>query len=422
VSLSFIWRQNKQTNKQTMNINKITSLAAIAAISCAASGYAASNDALLDLLVKKGVLSQTEATAVAVELKEDQPVFVGVKGDAVESIKLTGRLHFQYDNFDNDDDSVQNRDRFSFRRIYLGAEAKLFDDYYGKLIMNFGGDDDSASVDKAVVGWKYDKLANFEAGYTKVPFGYYESTSSSKIKTVERSIANRLFIEGDGLAFGGRQTGLFAKGDLGAGFFYKAAVVSAQPSNSRNDDTPKSGEQDGYGGFARVQWKSDKTDNGQLLVGADLGYMQDGSLNAKGDGDLVAYGLHANYSIGDFNLSAEGLFGSVESDSGSDSDVFGLTIQPSYKINDKWEVVASYTYADADGSYLIEADDTMRKSGNKNRFDEVSSYYIGFNYYILGNDLKLSGGFEHAEYEDAEKAAVSDTGIGAFRLRLQMLF
>ena len=57
--------------------------------------------------------------------------------------------------------------------------------------MNFGGDDDSADVDKAVVGWKYDKLANFEAGYTKVPFGYYESTSSSKIKTVERSIANR---------------------------------------------------------------------------------------------------------------------------------------------------------------------------------------------------------------------------------------
>ena len=411
-----------------MNINKITSLAAIAAISCAASGYAASNDALLDLLVKKGVLSQTEATAVAVELKEDQPVFVGVKGGAVESIKLTGRLHFQYDNFDNDDDSVENRDRFSFRRIYLGAEAKLFDDYYGKLIMNFGGDDDSASVDKAVVGWKYDKLANFEAGYTKVPFGYYESTSSSKIKTVERSIANRLFIEGDGLAFGGRQTGLFAKGDLGAGFSYKAAVVSAQPSNSRNDDTPESGEQDGYGGFARVQWKSDKTDNGQLLVGADLGYMQDGSLNANGDGDLVAYGLHANYSIGDFNLSAEGLFGSVEDNakSGSDSDVFGLTIQPSYQINDKWEIVASYTYADADGSYMLEADDTMRKSGNKNRFDEVSSYYIGFNYYILGNDLKLSGGFEHAEYENGVKAKyeadAEDTDIGAFRLRLQMLF
>ena len=411
-----------------MKIQKLTQFAASAAVFCAATSYAVSNDALLDLLVEKGVLTDTEATSVAAELKEDQPVFVGVKGGAVESIKLTGRLHFQYDNFDNDDDSVENRDRFSFRRIYLGAEAKLFDDYYGKLIMNFGGDDDSASVDKAVVGWKYDKLANFEAGYTKVPFGYYESTSSSKIKTVERSIANRLFIEGDGLAFGGRQTGLFAKGDLGAGFSYKAAVVSAQPSNSRNDDTPKSGEQDGYGGFARVQWKSDKTDNGQLLVGADLGYMQDGSLNANGDGDLVAYGLHANYSIGDFNLSAEGLFGSVEDNakSGSDSDVFGLTIQPSYKINDKWEIVASYTYADADDSYLIEADDTMRKSGNKNRFDEVSSYYIGFNYYILGNDLKLSGGFEHAEYENGVKAKygadAEDTDIGAFRLRLQMLF
>ena len=420
-----------------MNINKITSLAAIAAISCGASGFAASNDALLDLLVKKGVLSQTEATAVAVELKEDQPVFVGVKGGAVESIKLTGRLHLQYDNIDYDDSEFENRDRFSFRRIYLGAEAKLFDDYYGKIIANFGGDDGDVDIDKAVVGWKYDKLANFEAGYTKVPFGYYESTSSSKIKTVERSIANRLFIEGDGLAFGGRQTGLFAKGDLGAGFSYKAAVVSAQPSNDRSGSSAKKGEQDGYGGFARVQWKSDKTDNGQLLVGADLGYMQDGSMNAglKKDqggnpegGDLVAYGLHANYSIGDFNLSAEGLFGSVENSNfnGEDADVFGLTIQPSYKINDKWEIVASYTYADADGSYMLEADDTMRKSGNKNRFDEVSSYYIGFNYYILGNDLKLSGGFEHAEFEDGINKnygdSAEDTDIGAFRLRLQMLF
>ena len=406
-----------------MKIQKLTQFAATAAVFCAATSYAVSNDALLDLLVEKGVLTDTEATSVAAELKNEAPVFVGVKGKAVSDIKLTGRLHFQYDSM-GDDAGSDDRDRFSFRRVYLGAEAKLFDDYYGKLIMNFGGDDDSASVDKAVVGWKYDKLANFEAGYTKVPFGFYESTSSSKIKTVERSIANRLFIEGDGLAFGGRQTGLFAKGDLGAGVSYKAAVVSAQPSNSRNDDTHPDDniEQNGYGGFARVQWKSDKTDNGQLLVGADLGYMQDGSLNANGDGDLVAYGLHANYSIGDFNLSAEGLFGSVEDNakSSSDSDVFGLTIQPSYQINDKWEIVASYTYADADDSYLIEADDTMRKSGNKNRFDEVSSYYVGFNYYILGNDLKLSGGFEHAEYENGETD--EDTDIDAFRLRLQMLF
>ena len=105
-----------------MKLNKLTQLAALSAAALVGtSAYAASNDALLDLLVKKGDLYQTEATAVAVELKEDQPVFVGVKGDAVESIKLTGRLHFQYDNFDNYDDSVQKRDRFSFRCFYLCA-------------------------------------------------------------------------------------------------------------------------------------------------------------------------------------------------------------------------------------------------------------------------------------------------------------
>ena len=38
--------------------------------------------------------------------------------------------------------SVENRDRFSFRRIYLGAEAKVsLKTGTVSLIMNFGGDD-----------------------------------------------------------------------------------------------------------------------------------------------------------------------------------------------------------------------------------------------------------------------------------------
>jgi len=408
-----------------MNINKITSLAAIAAISCAASGYAASNDALLDLLVKKGVLSQTEATAVAVELKEDQPVFVGVKGDAVESIKLTGRLHFQYDNIGNDG-GFDDRDRFSFRRIYLGAEAKFSEDWYGKLIMNFGGEDDSAAVDKAVVGWKYDPKAEFEFGYTKAPFGYYETTSSSKIKTVERSIANRTFVETDGFRLGGRHTGAFAKGKLGSGFSYKAALVTSSPSNDRDDKS--NGEKDGLGAFGRLQWKSDKTDNGQLLIGADVAFMQNGSDYAdkgsskSGSGDSLAYGLHANYSIGDFNVSAEGLFGTIEEQKVAEEDinVFGFTVTPSYKINDKWEVVAAYSTVDSDGGNLLDADDLVRRSGpDEVGYDEGESVYLGFNYFINGNDLKLSGGYEIANFEADGK---DDLEVNAFRLRLQMLF
>ena len=407
-----------------MKIQKLTQFAATAAVFCAATSYAVSNDALLDLLVEKGVLTDTEATSVAAELKNEAPVFVGVKGKAVSDIKLTGRLHFQYDSM-GDDAGSDDRDRFSFRRVYLGAEAKFSEGWYGKIIGNFGGKDDSIAIDKAVMGWKYDPKAEFEFGYTKVPFGFYETTSSSKIKTVERSIANRVFVENDGFRLGGRHTGVFSKGKLGGGFSYKAALVTSSPSNDRDDKS--NGEKDGLGAFGRLQWKSEKTDNGQLLIGADLAFMENGSNYAdkgsdySGDGDTLAYGLHANYSIGDFNVSAETLFGKIENQkiTGGDIDVFGFTVTPSYMINENWEVVAAYSMVDSDGGNLLDADDLVRRSGSGKGYDEGDSVYLGFNYYIIGNDLKLSGGYEIANFEADGK---EDMEVDGFRFRLQALF
>ena len=175
-----------------MKIRNITQTFAVLASLSAASSFAASNDALLEILEKKGILSSTEVAAVREELaaaEKDAPVFVAAKGKAVENLKPTGRLHYQYDNISNDGD-FDERDRFYFRRLYLGAEAKFAHNTYAKLIGNFGGADGDIDLDKAVVGWKADPMFNLEAGYTKAPFGLYETTSSSKIKTVERSIAN----------------------------------------------------------------------------------------------------------------------------------------------------------------------------------------------------------------------------------------
>jgi len=409
-----------------MKLNKLTQLTAISAALLGSASYAASNDALLDLLVKKGVITESEATVVAEELKASSPVYVTAKGKAVESIKLTGRVHFQYDSIssDNGDDSV---DGFFFRRLYFGAEAKFFDNYYATLIANYDDDDGDIKIDKAIVGWKYNSAFTGEAGYQKAPFGFYETTSSSKIKTVERSIANRYFVEGDGLQLGGRHTGLFAKGDLGAGFGYKAAVVQSVPSNDRNDS--RKGDNRGLGGFARLQWESEEFDNGgQLLFGADLAYMQDGNRflgngSVMDDSDLIAYGIHGQYSLGGFLLSAEALASTVEDvvvgGNAEDIDVFGFTVVPSYKINDKWELVGQYSYIETDGANLLDVDNLIRRSNVTGDFNEGSSYYLGFNYYIKGNDLKLTGGYEFSEFDSDGGDEVE---VDAFRLRLQALF
>ena len=52
-----------------MKVNKLIRMTALSAALVGSVSYATSNDALLDLLVKKGVLTDAEATAVAAELK-----------------------------------------------------------------------------------------------------------------------------------------------------------------------------------------------------------------------------------------------------------------------------------------------------------------------------------------------------------------
>jgi polyhydroxyalkanoate synthesis regulator phasin len=401
-----------------MKLNTLTQFTAFSLALISATTFAASNDALLDLLVKKGVLTEDEATAVAAELEEEQPVFVKAKGKAVQDIKLTGRLHAQYDNISNDvGESSQNG--LYFRRLYLGAEAKFANNWSASIVANFGGEDGDAEIDKAIVGWKYDPMAEFEVGYTKVPFGYYETTSSSKIKTVERSIASRYFAEGDGLSFNARHTGAFVEGDLGGGFAYAAALVSNTAGNDRTDRLRD--DNNGLAFYGRLEWESEATDAGQFLVGVDLGHKDEGSTIGGGEGDLFAYGLHANYELGGLKLSGEVLGTTVEDVAGEDQDVFGFTVVPSYQINDKWEVVAAYSFIDTDGADLLNADDLVRRSNVDKgyAYSEGESFYIGFNYYIIGNDLKLSGGYENANFESTTKEEVQ---IDAFRLRLQALF
>jgi len=236
---------------------------------------------------------------------------------------------------------------------------------------------------------------------------------------VERSIANRYFAEGDGLSFSARHTGIFVEGDLGSGFNYAGAIVTNTPSNDRKDRVRR--DENGLAFYGRLEWKSEKTDAGQLLVGVDLGHKDEGSLIAGGAGDLFAYGFHANYNVGDFKLSGEILGTTVQDVAGQDEDVFGFTVVPSYKINDKWEIVGAYSMIDTDNADLLNADDLVRRSNVDGgfAFNEGQSFYVGFNYYIIGNDLKLSGGYENANFQSA---AGNEAQIDAIRLRLQALF
>ena len=393
-----------------MKIQKLTQFAASAAVFCAATSYAVSNDALLDLLVEKGVLTDTEATSVAAELKEENKgVSFSTKGKETVKLRFNGRMHYQYDSLDMDDNGADqaSTDHFYFRRLRLGAKATHENGLFAETVVDFAEND--LSIDKAVAGYEFSDALTGSFGYQKVPFGFQETTSSSKIKTIERSAANRFFA--DDIDFAGRHSGLFAKGDLGGGLSYSAALVnSAQGEGSKLMGASNASNDLAY--FGRLQWKNDG-----LIIGVDGGHQSNNYVvGITAPFDVTAFTGYVNYKFEGLDLLGEYFSG----DLGNQGDVDGYALRAAYKMG-KFEPVVRYSHVIAD-TFVIDTDELIRrapKGGTVTGGDnEIDSFYVGLNYYH-NKAVSFMVGYEMAETD-------SDTGdevdVDGVRARVQILW
>lgn len=394
-----------------MNIYKTVLLGLIA---IATSGYGANSDALLNLLVEKGILTEADVQAVAAEMTADAPLAIKAKGKETVELRFNGRLQGQFDGLamqDNGSD-LPSTSHFYFRRLFLGAKAKLQNGIFAETVFDFArdGDEDDygVSFDKAYMGYKFNNGVTGMMGFLKVPFGYEETTSSSKLSTIERSAANRFFA--DDIDFSSRHTGLHFKGDLEGGFSYAAALVnSAQGEGSRL--LGSSDASNDMAVFGRIQWAND-----DLTLGLDAGQQSNNSKLSAG-GDVTAYTAYANYKLNGLDLLGEYFSGDLD----ADGDVSGYALRASYKM-DKWEPVIRYSVLKAD-AFEIDTDELIRrapKGGTVTGGDnEIESLYLGLNYYY-SKAVTFMAGYENAE---AENGAGTDTAeVDGFRARVQLLW
>ena len=398
-----------------MKIYKLIQLTAISAALIGFTSFAASNDALLDLLVKKGVLTDSEATEVAAELEEENKgVTFSAKGNETVKLRFNGRMHFQYDSLDSEDNGadVASTNHFYFRRLRLGAKATHENGLFAETVLDLARDGNNkypnygVSIDKAVAGYEFNDAFTGMVGYQKVPFGFQETTSSSKIKTIERSAANRFFA--DDIDFAARHTGLHAKGDLDGGFSYAAAIVNgAQGEGSRLLGAAQASND--LAVFGRIQWSGD-----DLTLGLDAGNQSNNDVVGQ---DVTAYTAYANYKFEGFDILGEYFNGDLD----ADGDAAGYSLRVAYKF-DKFEPVFRYSHLKND-TFVIDADELIRRAPSDGASatggdNEIDSYYFGLNYYY-NKAVSLMGGYEMAETD-------SNTGdeveIDGFRARLQVLW
>jgi len=396
-----------------MKLNKITQLTALSVTLLGSASYAASNDALLDLLVKKGVLSETEATSVAAELKEENKgITFSAKGKETVKVRFNGRLHYQYDSLDADYNGAEqaSTNHFYFRRLRLGAKATHASGLFAEMVFDMA--EDNFNIDTAVAGYQFNDYFTGSIGYQKVPFGFEEMTSSNSIKTIERSVANRFLV--DDIDFAARHSGLHAEGNLGGGFSYAAAIVNGvQGEGSRLLGATNASND--LAVFGSVRWEG----NG-LTLGVDAGHKSNSPVILD---DVTAYTGYAHYNYEGFDILGE-YFGA---DMGAQEDFNGYALRLAYKMG-KFEPVVRYSYAKAD-VFQIDVDELVRRGpppaaagpGNRNPNtgdNEIESYYVGLNYYY-NKAVSLMLGYEVAEAEDNSGYEVD---VDGFRARIKILW
>jgi phosphate-selective porin OprO/OprP len=255
---------------QMLGEAKTKNLVLAASISAMFGGFTAPALAedLAETLYKKGVITEEEYT----QLDDPYTLDGSSKGkfewksrDGNATLKLRGRVQLDYRSFDNDVEP----DTFDIRRVYFGAEGKLYKDWSYAVVYNF----DSSVLEYGYLDYKWNNAARLRMGAFKYQFSFEEITSSRFTDFMERSFVNNWVP--------GKDVGLMFYGEPKKNVYsYAIGVANGEGKNSTENDPPADGKEF-IGRFAVNFAPMMNWGNGVLHLGADYATGE-----VEGDTDL----------------------------------------------------------------------------------------------------------------------------------------
>lgn len=357
----------------------------------------------------------------------------------LQLFQLTGRLQLQtiygqagYDSFNTSDfkgnagsanDEIVWGNDIEVRRARLGFKSKFFKDWKFDLSLNVDVDGHSGvggsstfykSFQEGGLSYAPSDAFNLSVGKKQVRFSRDQEISSTEIVTFERSVLSNTITPGE-------LTGVWSTGKgIADGWQYEAGIFSN----------------------ARVAELATLSDGGILAIGK-IGYdfsqlfdletcvstftymhnTEPGYRDRKIDPNFSfsaspaftdSIALTNDLSQGRFGMITELMYGfgyTGPADQGrfskgkfvdtelAQSDLFGITLTPSYYIADGLQAVYRFQFisaADPNGVRVPSRYDRLAE-GDDESGNTYMAHYLGLNYYIYGNKLKLMGGIEYAQ-------------------------
>ena len=303
----------------------------------------------------------------------------------IQKFAFTGRAQIDLFHVDND---FGDADDWNFRRLRLGAKAKMFQNFtvHGEIDCDGNGDGDFyQKLTDAYISWDADPMFKLTIGKHGAPFTLDGATSSKELLTTERSnVANNMWfpeeylpgvsISGDDKTWNYR-LGVFSNGTANKEFgdFDASLVVLASVGHTLKDTL----------GAEKLNLRADyvyqdPTDAATTTFTRKLEHV----------GALVAEWENGPLALATAITGATGY--------GSQSDLFGFEVMPSYYIiEDKLQAVARYSIvssADSNGVRYARYDTETTSA----RGDQYQDIYAGLNYYVYGHKLKIQGGVQYS--------------------------
>jgi hypothetical protein len=428
-----------------------------------ASPACAQDKATLDLLVQKGIITQADEDKVA----KSAAVPVVAKDADVQKLKLQGMIQVQYDWVTAKDKAPNSADpaatnQFELRHIYFGAVADLGNGWGGEIQTDFaatGNTQLSAApqsqntqnlIEKAIITKKVDNYGLATIGFQKTQFSQEENTLTSEMLPVERSVATNYFTRPYGgtttgrLGFGNRLSGVYWDGVVPglSGFYYGAALTTdIETAASLGGPAAGAPSYNEFGYWAHVGYQGNLAKL-KFKAGINFGYAGDAN-SAPAAGPIPAqnnsiwgYNPYISLSYDRYALTAEFLQAEVQNGRAgaggvtSNAAPYGFNVMPSYRINDQWELVSRFSALSTNGRGATISQQEWsgpNTAGTVSDYDNVWAAYIGANWYIIGNSVKLSAGYEFAQFSNRQTTTNGPfngprADVNAFRMRLQLLF
>lgn len=400
--------------------------------------FAVDSGALLDALIRKGILTNQEAEDIRADLVRDSntvPSQVMAGGKSTNRLSVGMRMQLQFAHIDTEVNGspvkpVYTDQPFS-RRIYLTLEAGVGGDWGAQFTWDFA----SSYYDDAFIGWNPTPDLQFNFGLRKVAVAYEERFSSGNLKGLERSGATRYFVEGNNgrrLGAASYRIGVFLDGkrDLtpATSLIYSAAVTDpgrgetvADASSAGDASTNRVALWGTLGLLGKLP------ENGYWTTGFGVGFQPDrggwGTTNFGRGHDLTLYSVFVDLQAGRFGLMGEYLTADVERGASATRDARprGYFLMPSLYLTETVEAVVRYTSLNSDGRGL-QMGDVMRSAPSGGTMNTFEEWYAGANWYLRGIDLRLQLGAMTGRTKKTVTGAPAEAKAVGARSQLQVQF